>query len=253
MSRDKLLVHKKIIHRSSIGINHHSIEDGALLHRPYVICEYVVHKSLRILSGHEHFSHVRDIEHSHISTYRLMLVNDAAVLYRHIETGKRAHPCTQRNVPVMQTSLLQLIIHIVQLFFKDFQIFLENHLRVHHIHFLEKTDLVRQGEIHLIFVLALSPPFVEADGVIFKRNAGLDSIPISWIVYHELQAHKPLIILRVSTTKLADQRVKDFKVIHLQDFLADYKPVNPDRIHIQPYAHLERYGPLISIKGQLVH
>ena len=72
----------------------------------------MVDEALGILSGHENLAHMGYVEHTDVLPHRFVLVDDAAVLYRHIETRKGAHLRTQLHVPVVQTSLLQLFFHI---------------------------------------------------------------------------------------------------------------------------------------------
>ena len=48
----------------------------------------MVHIAFSITTGDKHFTHVTHIEHTARLTYSLMLINNATILYRHVETSK---------------------------------------------------------------------------------------------------------------------------------------------------------------------
>ena len=110
--RCEFLVYQKVVHRPAVRVQHHAIKYASVFEAFDIVGEYMVDKALRILAADEHLSHVGDIEHPDILADRVVLVNDALVLDRHVITGKRAHLSIEGNVLPVQTSLFQLFVHI---------------------------------------------------------------------------------------------------------------------------------------------
>ena len=122
------------------------------------------------------------------------------------------------------------------LLFYAFQVFFQNHLGIHHSDLLKEHHLIGTGQVHLIFVLAFAPPFIETHRVVLVRDLGKYARAVTRKIYHQAQTHKPLVIVGISTPELADKRIENFKGIDLKHLLLDYHLVYPDRIHVEPGA-----------------
>jgi hypothetical protein len=62
-------------------------------------------KCQSILTGHIELAHVIDVEQTGTVADGVMLIENAAVLHRHIPAAKLDHPCAERNVRVVKWSL----------------------------------------------------------------------------------------------------------------------------------------------------
>ena len=113
MLRLALAIDQQVVHRAAVGIEHHPVEDLPRGHRADVVGEDMVDEGFGIRAAHEHLAHVRDVEDAGGLTDGVVLVDDAAVLDRHVITGKRAHLGMELDVEIMQTSHFQEIIHKV--------------------------------------------------------------------------------------------------------------------------------------------
>ena len=91
MIRLELPVYEKIVHNSSIRMEHHSIKNLAWPEAADLIGEDVIYEFFRIRTTYEYFSHVRNIEHSDLVADSIMLISNGCVLDRHHESSKRAH------------------------------------------------------------------------------------------------------------------------------------------------------------------
>ena len=136
---------------------------------------------------------------------------------------------------------------------KEEDVLLEHHLRFHQIDLLEKLELVYLGEEYLVLVLALSPPFVEADGIVLIRYLGDDVRGETREINRHVQTHILLEILGISPAELADQGVENFYLVDVESLLADYHLVDPDGIVIEPGTEFESFPALFSVEGQFIH
>lgn len=102
-------------------------------------------------------------------------------------------------------------------------------------------------------MLSLAPPFVETDGVVLKRDAGLYARAVSRIVDDQVEPHEPPVILRIGAAELADQRVEDLEGVHLQGLFLDDHLMDADRVVVQPRSEPEGLGAFRGIQGELVH
>ncbi len=99
-----------------------------------------------------------------------------------------------------------------------------------------------------------APPFVEAHGIIFKRDAGDHArrgIPRKIDI--DLQAHETLEIIRIRMAELAQQRGQDFEGIHLQHFLPHNHLVDAHRIDIQPCPHPQGTSAFLRVQRKKIH
>ena len=102
-------------------------------------------------------------------------------------------------------------------------------------------------------MLPFSPPFIESDRVVlkgyFRENIGRETGKIN----RDIEPHKLLIILRISSSELAHKGVVQLNLIDMESLLPDYHLVDLDRIEIQPRAKPQSLRTLGIIKGQLIH
>ena len=87
----ELLVNQKVINCSTIGVQHHSIEDLTGSHRTHIICEHMIHEFLSVRAAYENLSHVGHIKHADLITDGKVLLGDGRILDRHVKAGERTH------------------------------------------------------------------------------------------------------------------------------------------------------------------
>ena len=83
------LIHKEVIHRTTVLIAHHAIENLSRFHSPNIVGKDMVDVSLGIRTLDSYLAHVGHIEHSTGIAHSLVLVLDVGILDRHVESAER--------------------------------------------------------------------------------------------------------------------------------------------------------------------
>ena len=84
-------VHQQIVDGATVFVEHHPVVDFTHRRIGDVVGEDIIHEFLGFGTRDVYFAHVRNVEHAHILAYGIVLLHDALILDRHVETAKRTH------------------------------------------------------------------------------------------------------------------------------------------------------------------
>ena len=105
-------IYQKIVHRTAVGIEHHSIKDLAGFHETDVVREDVIHELLGLGAVDEYLAHMGYIEDAGTLADGIVFLGDGTVLDGHIEAGERAHFGSQGEMLAVEAGHFILVIHI---------------------------------------------------------------------------------------------------------------------------------------------
>ena len=109
------LVNEKVIDNTACRVQHHSIENFTIGSTCNIICKDIVYKRLALGACNQHLTHMRNIKNTTRLANSIMLLDNIAILDRHIKTSERAYERTKRHVLVIKTG--SFILHNLRKFY----------------------------------------------------------------------------------------------------------------------------------------
>ena len=107
----KLAVHQQVIDRTSVWIEHHSVQYLAGIEAAYVVCKNVVDVTLGIGSAYKYLAHVGYVKYSHFVTDCQVFLGDTGILDGHVKSSKGTHLGAQSHVTAVQAGFFNFFGH----------------------------------------------------------------------------------------------------------------------------------------------
>ena len=81
-------VDQQVVYHPTLFIAHHAIEYFSSGNSTYIVGKNVVDIAFGVTARNEHFAHVAHIKYATVLTYSLMFIDNAAILYGHVEPSE---------------------------------------------------------------------------------------------------------------------------------------------------------------------